>query len=967
MKLIQLLLLITLLVFAVCLPSVHVYSAIETGSSNEDFFFGVTFGGNTTSEAKLLIDEVKGYTNLFIVDNWDVAMDETLLTEICEYAVNANLNVVVYFSFLFRNSSERANDLFKEAGVEPFHIPWLSTAWEKWGDKFLGAYVLDEPGGSQIDVGHYSGFMTGHSGRNHTTFEGVVNYTDAAYRFVRELSRSYTSRLNDPSRSGSIPNSTGRVIPVFTSDYALYWFDYLAGYDAVFAELGWNHNQTQHIALCRGAANVQGKEWGAIITWASNDPPYLASGTEMLQDMNTAYNSGAKYLVVFNYPQINPYGALTEEHFNAMKTFWNQIHTFPRNVLQKVDGQVALVLPKDYGWGMRDGNDNIWGFWPTDELTPVIGEKIAVLLDKYGSELDIIYDEPQFNYTEKYSKIFFWNSTIIFSTVSCEVSSSSITLGSPVTVSGSISPAEVANITIQISTDNGTSLNNLTTITSDSDGYYSFTWTPESVGSYELEALFEEEISDTKTVSGTVSVTVSKILTTLSYSVSSSSITEGDYVTVSGVIDPPVSGKTVMLTIKKPDGSTINRTVTTDSDGSFDDSYKPDAVGYWNVIASWNGDSTYAGAISSEKSFELKSKTEMVLGLPSWMMLIVGSVAAAISIITIVAWFITRPPTQRSNAESEVKAYLISLGNGKLKLIDNTLSFQMEKGFFRKRRTIVRKIPLLDIENMNRTENVLRITWKGFTDIFIIEEAELTGSVFEMIPQAFREQRIMFNDKEVAKQKQNELINTVSAAMENIDLLFDILRSLQRWVDWNHIHYLLKKSVKKAEELKDQSNYRLEMDFSKLSSVIKGRELEEVSKETYNLLRFLYDYFNELATANGSLKQIYHHAKTTIRAYYLLNDIKLGMMVGDKVEKEIIALVESLEGLSKNTGLELNIGALKDIVNKVGAEQQKESVIEETKAVFKKQIENFNESQRKKIESKKLIEHTHPLPSLQFH
>ena len=109
--------------------------------------------------------------------------------------------------------------------------------------------------------------------------------------------------------NGSIPNSTGRIIPVFTADYALYWFDYLAGYDAVFVELGWNHNQTQHIALCRGAANVQEKDWGTIITWATNDPPYFASGTEMLQDMNTAYNYGAKYLMVFNYPQINPYGA----------------------------------------------------------------------------------------------------------------------------------------------------------------------------------------------------------------------------------------------------------------------------------------------------------------------------------------------------------------------------------------------------------------------------------------------------------------------------------------------------------------------------------------------------------------------------------------------------------------------------------------------------------------------------------
>ena len=156
---------------------------------------------------------------------------------------------------------------------------------------------------------------------------------------------------------------------------------------------------------------MQGKDWGAIITWAYNDPPYLARGTEMLQAMNTAYYSGAKYLIVFNYPQINPYGALTEEHFAAMEKFWDCIHRFPGNLLEKVDGQVALVLPKDYGWGMRNPDDKIWGLWLPDDLSPLIGEKIATLISKYGLKLDIVYDDPQFNFTEKYQKIYFWNST----------------------------------------------------------------------------------------------------------------------------------------------------------------------------------------------------------------------------------------------------------------------------------------------------------------------------------------------------------------------------------------------------------------------------------------------------------------------------------------------------------------------------------------------------------------------------
>jgi hypothetical protein len=34
------------------------------------------------------------------------------------------------------------------------------------------------------------------------------------------------------------------------------------------------------------------------------------------------------------------------------------------------------------------------------------------LINIYGLKLDIIFDDPQFNYKEKYSEIYFWNSTI---------------------------------------------------------------------------------------------------------------------------------------------------------------------------------------------------------------------------------------------------------------------------------------------------------------------------------------------------------------------------------------------------------------------------------------------------------------------------------------------------------------------------------------------------------------------------
>jgi hypothetical protein len=73
---------------------------------------------------------------------------------------------------------------------------------------------------------------------------------------------------------------------------------------------------------------------------------------------------------------------------------------------------VAFALPKDYGWGMRNVADNIWGLWPADEKAPLIWENMNRLIQKYGIKLDIIYDDPQFNIAGKYKEIYYWNSTI---------------------------------------------------------------------------------------------------------------------------------------------------------------------------------------------------------------------------------------------------------------------------------------------------------------------------------------------------------------------------------------------------------------------------------------------------------------------------------------------------------------------------------------------------------------------------
>jgi peptide/nickel transport system substrate-binding protein len=193
------------------------------------------------------------------------------------------------------------------------------------------------------------------------------------------------------------------------------------------------------------------------------------------------------------------------------------------------------------------------------------------------------------------------------SSISCSVSPSSLTIGGSVTVSGSITPAR-SGVAITVSSKSDESWNTLATVTSASNGSYSYSWKPASAGSYQLKASWAGDDTYNGATSSAVSVAVTKISTTISCSVSSSEVTEGDSVTVSGSVSPAVSGKSVTLTYKKPDASTFTRKVTTGSDGGYSDSYKPDAVGSWSASASWDGDPEHQNASSRSASFNVKKK-----------------------------------------------------------------------------------------------------------------------------------------------------------------------------------------------------------------------------------------------------------------------------------------------------------------------------------------------------------------------
>ena len=147
----------------------------------------------------------------------------------------------------------------------------------------------------------------------------------------------------------------------------------------------------------------------------SNSKPYLDSGEAIYSQMISAYEAGAKYIVIFNYPYSdgNPYGTMLDEHFEALAKLWND--TIQGKVTHgSTRADAVLVLPKNYGYGLRHPEDKIWGFWGPDEKTPQIWSISQELLSKYGLRLDIVYDDPAFPVAGKYQQIFYWNQTVNF-------------------------------------------------------------------------------------------------------------------------------------------------------------------------------------------------------------------------------------------------------------------------------------------------------------------------------------------------------------------------------------------------------------------------------------------------------------------------------------------------------------------------------------------------------------------------
>ena len=194
------------------------------------FYVGIETGWNATvAQCEAVIDEVKNYTNLYIVASPQVIKNETSLNEVCDYAYNAGLYFMPeYYQQFFSNPS----------GYTPNE--WFTQAQQRYGSHLLGVYYYDEPGGNQLDTTKII------ANPYITPSTPAKSYQDYTNYFRWLWTHGSDGGLTATSDYFKTVNSS-----LFTSDYGLYWFDYELGYNTVLAQFGWNNSRQMQISLAR--------------------------------------------------------------------------------------------------------------------------------------------------------------------------------------------------------------------------------------------------------------------------------------------------------------------------------------------------------------------------------------------------------------------------------------------------------------------------------------------------------------------------------------------------------------------------------------------------------------------------------------------------------------------------------------------------------------------------------------------
>ncbi|HMK93855.1 MAG TPA: hypothetical protein VK536_00490 [Candidatus Limnocylindrales bacterium] len=280
----------------------------------------------------------------------------------------------------------------------------------------------------------------------------------------------------------------------------------------------------------------------------------------------------------------------------------------------------------------------------------------------------------------------------------------------------------------------------------------------------------------------------------------------------------------------------------------------------------------------------------------------------------------------------------------KFEVSDNTVKFYVAKGLAKKQWIVVQEIPILEIEHVESLDNELSVTCKGVTDSFFTrEKTDSFSKLVEQINGILEDQRKTVETNDKTALRRSELLGAINASISIVDLSFDVLIGLQdKRINWQEIEASSKGFGDNLNFI-GQTLPPLNLNFSKIAPAVKTQMPNEASKEAFNILKATYEYFEGL-NPDEDIKENrpnFQTAKTVISAYFLLNDLLLGKLVGDKeTGTEINAFETTLKDLA-DANFIVDIDGLRSNIDKISLGVDNQSIVEDSRAIFKEQLKQL--------------------------
>jgi outer membrane protein assembly factor BamB/RNA polymerase subunit RPABC4/transcription elongation factor Spt4 len=218
------------------------------------------------------------------------------------------------------------------------------------------------------------------------------------------------------------------------------------------------------------------------------------------------------------------------------------------------------------------------------------------------------------------------------STLTISVSEATTHVGSTVIIEGNFSPARLnAPIIIERKGEGEAVWRTLATVTADAAGHYTYAWSPDTAGSYEIRARWDGDAYALAGQSSTQTVIVALSPSTLTISVSEARIKVGSTVNIEGSLSPTRSGASIIIQWRRGGETTWNTltVASTDAAGHYAYTWRPDSEGTFELRAYWEGDASTSAGQSSIQVITVEPSPPLITTELLIAMIAVAGVAVA--------------------------------------------------------------------------------------------------------------------------------------------------------------------------------------------------------------------------------------------------------------------------------------------------------------------------------------------------